>query len=217
MGVNCQDAVGMTNGVKIVCDGCSEGKHSEVGAWLFVRKTLNNTEDYCDKAHGIEYLADTMLDVQSNICTHTWYGDDPNPQLIKDYLCYTILMSVKVMHEQFITYVCGDGYIILQKDGDIRFVKVDNGEYPKYFSYNYIDSSKLKHYKDGVEFDVSEWEGYENVGIASDGIRFVADLPEEHPLKKEFKSILLSGKELKMKLFINRHEKLFQDDVSIVF
>ena len=74
----------------------------------------------------------------------------------------------------------------------------------------------MAEYQDGVDISTIEFENVGNVGVASDGIRFVADLDDSDQLKQEFKDILLSGKDIKMKLFFNRNEKVFQDDFSIV-
>ena len=102
-------------------------------------------------------------------------------------------------------------------DEGIHFEKLDCREYPKYLVYNFIDPSYLKQYKDGVGIDHHHFGDAKNVGVASDGIRFVVDRPDDDLLKKEFIDILKSGKEIQMKRFINRNPKVFQDDVSIVF
>ena len=86
-----------------------------------------------------------------------------------------------------------------------------------YLAYNYIDGKYMKQYKDGVRIETLEFEDVGNIGVASDGIRFVAELEYDDPLRKEFMDILASGKEMKMKLFFNRNAKIFQDDFSISF
>lgn len=48
---------------------------------------------------------------------------------------------------------CGDGFIVKERlDGTIEFEELSDGEYPKYFAYNYVDKDMLKQYKDGVIF-----------------------------------------------------------------
>ena len=37
-------------------------------------------------------------------------------------------------------------------DGTIEFEELSDGEYPKYFAYNYVNKDMLKQYKDGVNF-----------------------------------------------------------------
>ena len=197
-GMNCQDYGFEREHFSIVCDGCSEGRHSEVGAklccHLFKDSTMNVTTAF---RKMIELLNDRHA--------------------LKDYLCFTMLMLHK-MRNCYVVGNCGDGYIILQdNEGNITFEKLSDGEYPKYYIYNYIDKEHLKHYKDGVSFSDKSYptSEYEKVGIASDGLRYILQADEE--LKQEFIDCLKSGKELKVKLFINRHHRIFKDDVTIVF
>lgn len=199
-GMNCQDYGFVGERSSYVCDGCSEGKHSEVGAKLFChlkqRKTLFDVDDIFEK----------MCELIGN-----------NPQWKRDFLSFTILRLAETPVE-WIVNNCGDGYIILQDhDGKITFEELSDGEYPKYYIYNYIPSEYLKYYKDGVSFSQKTYskEEYAKVGIGSDGLRYILQADEE--LKQEFINCLKSGKELKTKLFINRNHKIFRDDVTIVF
>jgi hypothetical protein len=112
---------------------------------------------------------------------------------------------------------CGDGYIILEdNDGNITFERLDDGEYPKYYVYNYCDKTKLSHYQEGVNFNISlyPFEKYKNVGIASDGLRYILERPE---LMDEFIGILKSGVAVRMKRFINKYQSVFRDDITIAF
>lgn len=139
------------------------------------------------------------------------------PQFKRDFLSFTILRLSDAKDKWIIDY-CGDGYIILQdKDGNITFEELTDGEYPKYYIYNYISPEYLSHYKDGANFEQRGYrkEQYQKVGIASDGLRFILQADED--LKNEFVECLKSGKETKVKLFINRNHKIFKDDVTIVF
>ena len=198
-GTNCQDYGFENSGNYIVCDGCSDGKHSEVGAKIYC---------FLVGRYGLdaEYAFYKMIDL---------FGE--NPINLKNYLSFTILELSDTTDEWLIDY-CGDGYIILQdKDGNITFEELTDGEYPKYYIYNYIDKEYLKHYKDGVAFTHKEYDKvlYKKVGIASDGLRFI--LQADEALKNEFIECLKSGKEMKVKLFINRNHKIFKDDITIVF
>ena len=198
-GVNCQD-YGYENFIdSCICDGCSEGKHSEVGAKLYCFLRNNFLRDDRQLFYFLCGLFGTGIEA------------------LKDYLSFTILHLTRYAEKFHVDY-CGDGYIILQdKDGNITFEELTDGEYPKYYIYNFIDSKYLKHYKDGVDFERREYgkENYQKVGIASDGLRFI--LQAEETLKNEFIECLKSGKETKIKLFINRNHKIFKDDITIVF
>lgn len=198
-GMNCQDYGFVGERSSYVCDGCSEGKHSEVGAKLFCHLKQRTDYDATD-------IFSMMIDV---------IGGNPNWK--RDFLCFTILRLAECADCFTVSY-CGDGYIILQDhDGNITFEELSDGEYPKYYIYNYIELEYLKHYKDGVSFSQKTYskEKYAKVGIASDGLRYILQADEE--LKQEFINCLKSGKELKTKLFINRNHKIFKDDVTIVF
>ncbi len=198
MGMNCQDYGIIGDTWAVVCDGCSDGKHSEVGAKLFCQlyKDCGDTKEVFTELSGLFYREVEQL---------------------KDFLCFTILHLYKE-DDFFQVLYCGDGYIILQdQDGNITFEELSDGEYPKYYIYNYIEPEYLKYYKDGVSFSKKTFfkEEYAKVGIASDGLRYILQADEE--LKQEFINCLKSGRELKTKLFINRNHKIFKDDVTIVF
>lgn len=198
-GMNCQDYGFEGEWFSIVCDGCSEGKHSEVGAKLFCQlyKDYVDAEDVFNELSGLFFQEVKQL---------------------KDFLCFTILRLCKDNKKYFEVSYCGDGYIILQDhNGNITFEELSDGEYPKYYIYNYIPPEYLKHYKNGVSFSQKTYskDEYVKVGIASDGLRYILQADEE--LKQEFIYCLKSGKELKTKLFINRNHNIFKDDVTIVF
>lgn len=199
IGMNCQDYGFESLGHYLVCDGCSDGEHSEVGAKI------------CCFLMGIHMFA---VDVAFSRMIQLF---GRNAKTLKNYMSFTILELNDTSDEWIIDY-CGDGYIILEDhNGNITFEELSDGEYPKYYIYNYIPSEYLKHYKDGVSFSQKTYpkEKYAKVGIASDGLRYILQADEE--LKQEFINCLKSGKELKAKLFINRNRKIFKDDVTIVF
>lgn len=209
-GTNCQD-FGIINKInensmfKMVCDGCSEGLHSEVGAKLFTH--------LISKKENMEVTWDKIFKNIINLI-----GDSASS--IKDFLCFTVLYVYQQIDVFKVSY-CGDGYIILQDlEGNITFKEIDNGEYPKYYAYNFMNPEYLKQYKEGVEFTTEYFYAteYKNVGVASDGIRFIVNCePKDYMLKDEFIEILKSGKESRMKRFINKHYNIFKDDVTIAF
>lgn len=198
MGMNCQDYGYEDDLNKVVCDGCSEGLHTEVGAKVF--------------CHLFPH------DFPANIF-EKWlvpmFGDSNSS--IRNFLCFTIL-HVYEMRNTFEVSNCGDGYIILEDhEGNISFEELSDGEYPKYLAYNYCSQESLKYYKDGVKFDyrVYSKEEYKNVGVASDGLRYILRLDEE--LVNEFIELLKLRNAVKIKRFINRNQKALKDDITIVF
>lgn len=207
-GMNCQDYGFIGKYISYICDGCSEGKHSEVGAKLFCH-LLEGQYHHCDNPRNFISINEAFGRMIRVIGERAEWK--------RDFLSFTILRLAETTDSFTVNY-CGDGYIILQDhNGNITFEELSDGEYPKYYVYNYIDKDHLKHYKDGVEFSEKTFnkEDYAKVGIASDGLRFILQADEE--LKQEFIDCLKSGKEIKTKLFINRNHKIFRDDITIVF
>jgi len=195
-GTNCQDYGWIYNNIKCVVDGCSAGLHSEVGAKLFCElfKIENNID---------------------NIFQKIFLTLDNSPENIKNYMCFTI-MFVTENENNFIVKYCGDGYIIKQKhDNSIEFDKIDDGEYPKYYAYNYLDKKYLSHYQDGVSFEqiLFPKTKYKNIGVSTDGLRFIFNKEFE----QEFIKLLALNKEVAIKRLINRENKYFKDDITIAF
>jgi len=196
IGLNCHDFGFINDNVKCIVDGCSEGLHSEVGAKLFCH--LFNQG----------YFVDEIFSKIFNVINNT-------AQNIKNYLCFTLLF-IEETEDNFVVNYCGDGFIIKQKqDNIIEFEKIDDGEYPKYYIYNYTDKKYLSHYKDGVEINqlVFAKSEYKNIGIATDGLRYIFGKEYE----QEFISLLEKGKESAIKRLINREHKHFKDDITIIF
>lgn len=198
-GKNCQDFGIENEHRKLVCDGCSESEHSEVGA-----------KAYCHLAelgYGTRQIFKKLTGI---------FGQ--SSESVRNYLCFTILDVVENEAAFQVSY-CGDGYIILEDVlGNISFAELNDGEYPRYFAYNYCDASTLKHYKEGVDFYRKTFskKKYKNIGVASDGLRYL--IKSQNPqLKAEFTELLKTGNAVKIKRFINRNQRVFQDDITIVF
>lgn len=204
-GINCQDYGIETEKAKVVCDGCSEGKHSEVGAKTFCHLFSHDSRIANDcSAYTMAAAFGEMLGI---------FGQ--TSETIRDFLCFTILAVTEDRNNFYVTY-CGDGFIVKEMpDGNIEFEELSDGEYPMYFSYNFVNKESLKYYKDGVGFRTKTFPKteYKNIGVASDGIRFAM---ENADVLNEFKEVLQSGKEAKVKRFINRNQSVFQDDTTIV-
>lgn len=201
-GINCQDYGMEKNGVKIVCDGCSEGQHSEVGA-----KTFCHLMEYGEGIYSIESIFKQMVKI---------FGQ--TSATVRDFLCFTILMVTETDAEFIVTY-CGDGFIVEEfVDGRFIIEELNDGEYPKYYAYNYVDPDSLKYYKDGVRFQMRIFpkDTYKNIGVASDGIRFAVKNVDEE-IHSGFVEAVRSGKAAKLKRFINKHQSVFKDDTTVVF
>ena len=200
-GTNCQDFGIEFDDLKIVCDGCSEGKHSEVGVKLFcyLMPIYYRT---CDK--NVEGAVKRCFEEIFTLISKA-------SQDIRNYLCFTILICQQC-DDRWKVYHCGDGYIIEEKeDGKIRYTRLDDGEYPKYYAYNYVESSALAHYQGGVSFTINEYDY--PVGVASDGLRYVFT---DRALEEKFTTLLLQRKESAIRRLINKHQTVFKDDITVV-
>ena len=195
-GMNCQDAGWETEGLKAVCDGCSEGKHSEVGA------------------KGFCHLLETGLPpAEAFVKLTALFGQTPDS--IRDYLCFTVLL-VRETAEAFILTYCGDGYVLGEtQDGRFLTQELEGGEYPPYYAYRYVDAALLSRYREGAAFRTRRFSKhrYKNIGIASDGIRYLQRKPA---IYEEFTHLLQCGKASAVKRLINREQKLCKDDITIV-
>lgn len=199
-GINNQDFGIENNFVKCVVDGCSEGKNSEVGAKLFCH--LLNQQEVIN-TDTINMIFEKMLNV---------IGMDARD--MRDYLCFTILYVTETENE-FIAYTCGDGYIVKQRKEDvIEYEKIDNGKYPIYYVYNFVPKEYLSMYKEGVTFEEHRFskEEYSAIGVASDGLRYIFGTT----IEQEFTDLLLKRKVNFIKRLINKENRKFKDDITLV-
>lgn len=202
--------------MKVVMDGCGSGKHSEVGSKLFAQLFARKAKEYFDKNESIN--EENFIDVVNNIFEKMLAVSDDISFIFQNY-CFTILACFE-FEDEFVVFSCGDGYIIKETKDGISFEVLDDGEYPKYYVYNYIkDKSLLKEYKDGVEFKVAHFskDDFINVGVATDGLRYSSNLLEVE--KNKLMRFLHEGKGTQIEKLINRNNRneMFHDDISICF
>ena len=197
-GRNCQDFGMVSEGKKLVCDGCSEGRHTEVGAKGFVH--------LIQRGYGILEAFERLLEL---------FGQ--RTEDIHDFLCFTILM-VEEDKKGFRVFYCGDGYVMLEDlEGRMQYHKLSDGEYPRYLAYNYVEKHLLKYYQEGVKIRELYFskEQYQRVGVATDGLRFLEGM--EEMVQKEFERAFLEDREMKIRRLINKYQIFFQDDVTIAW
>jgi hypothetical protein len=210
-GINRQDLALMTvdGKFKLVLDGCSEMPYSEVGVALFGQMI--------QRVAGLNRYS--FIKSVNQIFAHLTgavFGSDN--WLILHNLSFTVL-AVFETDDAWVVFACGDGYILLQQDGELFLQKLDDGKYPRYLVYNWVDSSiLLEDYRDGVGFDVYTFPktDYQNVGVATDGLSF-ADGIHDSADRANFYARLLKGQSGKVEQLINKHQAVFKDDISIAF
>lgn len=214
---NNQDFAFQVPNIKVVMDGCGSGKHSEVGAKLFGQLFARKVKEYFDKGEAIG--EENLLEIIGSVFEKMLGLCSDIPFIFQNY-CFTILLCLE-LEDEFVVYSCGDGYIIKENSEAITFDKLDDGEYPCYYIYNYItDKSALIEYQDGVSFKVTRFrkEEYFNVGVASDGLRFWENMLDVE--KTKLMQFLHEGKSPQIETLINRNNRrnrIFHDDISICF
>ena len=230
--MNNQDFVLMLPKLKMVLDGCGSCACSEVGTKLFAQLFKSKYETVCatstiysekteNVAEGVKNenksnIQTTFITIVKEVFA-TLLNICPTDEFLFNNLCFTILVCIE-LDDEFIVFSCGDGYILTDNGETIEFIKLDDGEYPKYYAYNYVQNIDcLQEYRDGVEFSIYHFSKphYINVGVATDGLRFYNGLNTIE--KNKLFVALKDGKMGKIGMLINRNEQIFKDDISICF
>ncbi|MDO4283409.1 MAG: hypothetical protein Q4D02_07205 [Clostridia bacterium] len=214
-----QDYFLAVDNIKMVLDGCSKDENgewlkSEVGVKLFSQLFERLPKDIRNNPELLETCVNLIFDKLISLAT--------DKSFISQNFCFTILI-VYELEEKFVVKYCGDGYIITRKknvseaEDELEYISLEsecNEGCPKYYVYNYI-SSKL--YSEGVSFKTKEFskEEYENVGIASDGLRYLLDLG--FPVKSKLDENLLNDKAGRIRVQIARNYDSIKDDITICY
>ena len=202
-GINCQDSGCVTDKIKFVADGCGESTNSEVGAQLAALYMSTVKEPTITSLYA--YM-------------HRQFISDAALNTIKNYFLFTTLLVEETDTTFEVSYI-GDGFIIMIDHYDkITYTNLEESGPPPFGAYNFIDPKRLAYHYEGVEIkriSLSK-QDFKNVGVATDGLRFLGKL--DRPLMDEFETLLLRATEdnpLRLKLFINKHHSIFQDDITI--
>jgi hypothetical protein len=216
--INCQDYAsifksGLDETVKLVTDGCGSCPHSEVGAILF-HQILNQTKSTLSlPGTGMEFVIGSVFNKIDHCIPE--HSDD----FVLNNLLFTVLLVIE-RDTHWDVYYAGDGYILAQDNEDmIHNIQLDDGEYPQYWGYNLIqDKSKLCAYQEGVKLKYTNFlkSEFKNIGVASDGLRFVNQLKLDVD-KTAFWKYLAEGREGKIRQLVNKNQLAFKDDLSIAF
>lgn len=235
---NCQDAVHFEVVYDncffgIICDGCSSGECSEVGAKLIL-ESLSADLKYCLSVSHIDSpfnngrgFKDRIPDLFINTCNFIdrnleliSTNEKHTAELINKYWCSTILiLAIQGNQGYFIS--AGDGIFI--KDDEIQSIFQNN--YPNYIAYNCLENPD----KFGVDIDAIKTEfivrefdisNVKKLMISSDGF----ETHNENKLSVDNLPISLHNEQWNKKgqvglqKWINAKHKLgyFSDDCSIV-
>lgn len=195
-----------TVSLKMVLDGCGSEDNSEVGVKLFSQlfNALPDEQklDYELFESNVDLVMKKLIAINDSLA------------FIASNLFFTIL-CVFELEDRFIAKICGDGYIITNKADTVEYICFDDGQYPKYCLYNYLPEESRGIYTDGVGFETQEFlkTDYTNIGVATDGFRYVFDIPETEQYKLE--TLIVAKKISQIEMLVNRNQQKFKDDLTI--
>ncbi len=232
-GKNNQDYGFEYKNIGCIVDGCSDGKHSEVGAKLFVKKflekVLDNEEKEIYPLVTIDEVVSTFDLVARLITRFDEKGEDGNfLDDMKDYMCFSIMVLVE-KEEEWMVIVFGDGFVFLQENGndDLKFESINHSSHPNYLAYHLIDRRFIKNHEKGMNhvrfythyLSFISKEKFQSVGIASDGIRYI--IGTEH--EQKFNNMVLKRNKWGLMRFINILNRknderggFFKDDITLM-
>lgn len=206
-GLNNQDFCYAEKNLKLVTDGCSASKYSEVGTRLFAQifSQLNNRLDVNKFESNVEKTFSKIYTLVSGTA-------EEKLEFIKDNLLFTIIACFE-LEDKFVVKFIGDGYLItINKHNMVSYSRLFYGKLPPYYAYNKFPT---KTYNEKLKFKtfVFPKEEFKKVGIATDGFAPIA----EKRIDDDIEAILL-GTETKYTLegVIRSHQSQFFDDVTLL-
>ena len=220
-GKNCQDALVFSQFewlrgdfvVGVICDGCSEGKSSEIGAKMTSQFVLKEVTELlrlgCGKNLLPRLLFAKTLAFLEQIASGFGFSPKERLKFIEDHLLFTVLTLIKTPDEVFVL-AYGDGVVVINDEVDFR----DQGDAPFYMGYHLMGTQLLKSGKTPLPFGFDIYststKRLKRLAIASDAWRDEGKIFSEvwgitHP----------NGLQRKMNVWSNREHR-FTDDASII-
>jgi hypothetical protein len=220
-GINSQDglklyhgqAQGQTVTIGIICDGCSEGKNSEVGAKLAAEFLVREALYWFDLKIQTDLiphlLYKELLQFMKNLVEqHKFVGQKDRVSYIKDTMLFTVVGFI-LTESAGVVFYAGDGTIVL--DDAIWLIDAENR--PMYPAYHLVDRQSLD--KNAAElpmtFEVLSFDStsFSRLAIGSDAWHQRPDL-----LAEIWGHTNPSG--LQRQLNIWDQARTFADDVSVI-
>ncbi len=170
---NNQDAIFIAGNEKamvgIVADGCSGGRHNEVGAKLvtrFICNQLLEMSSKLDRLGKIEKVLDRVRVKTLNFLRQILFsiGGDTT-QNIQDMFLFTIIGVVITPKLSFI-FTIGDGAYVLNNNLHM----IDHNNQPDYLAYGLLEDLDTPHF---ILRDVIQTNRVENLMLCSDGITYL--------------------------------------------
>ena len=208
-GLNNQDFFFEEGPLKLITDGCSSGRFSEVGTRLFCQ-LFSTLETRLDVSKFEENVEAVFQKIRTLVCEN---AQDGFANFIHDNMLFTIIACFE-LEDKFIVKFIGDGYIVTVNSHDlVSYIRLFYGKAPPYYSYNIIESGI---YPEKLCFKTFEFSknDFKKVGIASDGIAPIA----EKKISESFDNFFLGKKTVySPEGIIRSNQSAFYDDVTILF
>lgn len=177
-GKNCQDAVRSLSlrhhesdyQIGFVCDGCSSGKYSEVGANLGISYLINKTEILVRAGVPLYVIPTYLYRDTLEYLNKLIYNEDEDfrSQFIQDYLLFTVVGFISGP-EITVVLNAGDGLIAVNDE----ITQKDCHNEPEYLAYHLVDESRLlpdhRILRQEFETVLLDSQGVNRLAIGSDG------------------------------------------------
>lgn len=209
---NCQDAYAHTQQdgyiIGVVCDGCSEGTHSEVGATLAAQYLAQQAAQLLNTGHTPAQIPQLLYTHMLKMLDYLLLGLQPAnpPHYILHHFLFTVV-GVIASENGGVIFSAGDGITVV--NDAVR--KIDMNNRPPYPAYHLIEPHLFQEPLTLPQtFDVQPLpQDWERIIISTDGL--------ELPLIPQVWNHTLHAKMLQHQLRAwSTQEKRFADDVTLI-
>lgn len=160
--------------IAVVCDGCGEGKNSEVGARVGAKLITKTIAQATDRLPGREDSAQfwerIRQDVLAQLRVLANAMDKSLSQVILDYFLFTVV-GVIINPKNLVTFSLGDGLIIVNEEA-VPLGPFPNNE-PPYLTYGITGSSITDKNPELLQFKINSiinTDDVQSILIGTDGV-----------------------------------------------
>lgn len=183
LGGNNQDAllavIRSDYGMVIVCDGCSQGKHSEVGSKIMVRAIARAFEQHRDLGEPEAILQAVQKSVVARLNFYTTtlsLEAEPREKVVRDYFLSTVVGFFFTEDRAFF-FGLGDG--VYGHDGKLTVVEPAEDNHPIYLGYHLFPKWPEDIPKSGLKVYEILDHLPDSIFIASDGVNDLMELKDK--------------------------------------
>ncbi|MBI4136643.1 hypothetical protein HY469_01120 [Candidatus Roizmanbacteria bacterium] len=199
--------------VGIVCDGCSEGTFSEVGANLASNFLVREVARLLKQGVPLSIVPTVVYTalvnfLQGILLGFSFVNPSDRVSFIKNNLLFTVVGFI-LNEEEATVFLAGDGVIVINEE----VTYVDSGNRPSYPAYHLVDRSVLENQASplptGFEITPIPINQLSRLAIGSDAWKDEQDL-----INQIWGFTNPAGLQRKLNLWSK--EKRFRDDVTII-